>query len=739
MRIRRPLCLVSVIFVGVLFIILQLCGGVDEKEYAKDSRHVTVRGVICDKLVKNNTDQLHVRGECLEDEKSGKYILYLESQYVDEFRIGQYIEAEGTYQNFSIPENDGQFNTRRYYRIRGYVASIKKTRIRQKGIKCNEYKELLYRRKEKTKAIFFDNMSEKEAGTLSAMVLGDKTDLDTDVKEAYQDAGISHVLSLSGLHIATVGMTIFFILCRLGIGIKVSSILSTACMVSYGIMTGMSTSTKRALIMFLLGVLARNIGRTYDLLSAASLSALLILLENPYFIYDSGFLMSFLSIEGIGLLYPIFNEMTEIIVNNRLMKILDSIRQGMCISISASLATLPVVMNNFYKLSRYSVLVNIIVVPLMAVILWVGIIAGGLGGMIGGMAVSPLLYVDENILRLYTVVSEIVGQVQGNMWVTGKAGITQTIFYIILMFIFIGLHNVNVTKKYIANSVKIAIILFSVLILSFRAKPDMSVNVLSVGQGACNVIYGKSIPTVLIDGGSTDVKNVGKYRIIPFLLSKGINKIDYVFVSHPDADHINGINELLKEKGRNIKVSHVFMSVNSKELQELSKECGAEIHVMRDGDHIDKGDLNIKCISPQHKSENEQKVKNTNVESLNDESLVLTVNYKNEFVSLFPGDISSDIEKEICARHNLNYVNLLAAPHHGSKYSSSEIFIKNVSPDICTISSGLGNSYGHPHKEMLERVFNYVPENRVFRTDQNGQITVTVDDRKTRIMLHYKQ
>lgn len=766
MRIRRPICFLCALLLVIIFFVLQLTGGVDEREYIQDNTRVEVSGIIIDKLIKNNSQIIHIKGEC---KKEGKYIICIENQCLDDFYIGQYLEAEGVYSNFSTPENDGQFNMRKFYRVRGYVATVKKAKILKVSKGYSRYRDFLYNAKCSTKEVFFDNMPEVEAGTLSAMVLGDKTDLSDEVKEAYQNAGISHILSLSGLHIATIGMCLFWGLYKAGLGIRLSSCISIVCMTSYGVMTGMSTSTARALVMFALGIIAKNIGRTYDLLSAAALSALLLLLDNPLYIYDSGFLMSFLSVEGIGILYPVINDMTDFELIDKGYVLIEKIRQSMCVSASATLATLPVVMNSFYKTARYGIFANIVIVPLMTVVLWLGIIAGAIGniaiglgvykGLWQNLVVKSLLLTDEKILKLYSVISENAGNAKGNTWITGKAGKIQIAVYIILVTVAVFFYNYasgKIKKEesfrdfcisnhekyrrciYKIKAISVAVLTVAVVVLSLRIKPDLSVNTISVGQGACNIIYGNKIPTIMIDGGSTDVKEVGKYRIVPFLLSKGLSEIDYLFISHPDADHVNGIKEILKDKGSGIKIRHIFMSIDDDEIKTLAKDSGSVFHLMAKGDRVRSGKLSIYSIYPLNRGsanagDFSSGIGDLGGESINDMSLVLMVRYDNDFTALYPGDISSSAEMEILNDWNFSNIDMLSVAHHGSKYSSCEEFLEKISPVICTISSGRGNSYGHPHSETLERLEKYSQRAKIFRTDINGQVTVTSDNGKIHI------
>ena len=738
LTIRRPMCVICLLFISFMYMVLLLCGGVDVKEYKGDNKSVEITGKVTDKMFKNNAYCLHIKCKG-KNKNSNKYIIYLKNQNAFDFKIGQTVKLKGRYQNFSRPENDGQFDSRKYYRIRGYEASIKGATVIHSGKRYAYIKEWLFSVKENTKRVYFAYMDESEAGTLSAMVLGDKTGLDADVKDLYQAAGISHVLSLSGLHIAAVGMCLFTILRYSGLGLFGASMISSAVMTMYGLMTGFSTSTIRALIMFILAVIAKAIGRTYDLMSGMCLASILIIVENPYYIFDSGFLLSVLSVSGISLIYPILLDITDFFKKEK-GAIYEKTRKSICISLSTNLATLPVVFNTFFKISRYSIFINIIVVPLMSIILGIGIIVLIIANTV--IKLKPfrvitrgLLFAAQKIILLYSFLCGNVSRLAGNYWIVGKGESWQNVVYIILMsgvvlgyWIYVNQVRANdKNKDALRKRMKIretALIVISVFVLAFRIKPELSVNALSVGQGACNVIYGRDIPTIMVDGGSSDVKDVYKYRIRPFLLSNGISEIDYLFVTHPDMDHISGVKELLSDELKEVNVKHQFVSV-----EDADSDNPEFVHIISKGDRIENVSITIDCLSPENKGVSVPTGEgNKREESLNDMSLVLKVMYendKNHFTMLYTGDISSSVEQSLVGEtqiiDKLKNIDYLSVPHHGSKYSSSEQFINTVNPKVSVISAGKNNSYGHPHKETLERLESV--DTSIYRTDELGQIT----------------
>lgn len=732
MYIRRPMCFLALAFMVFIFIATESIGGVNLYEYCHDYKNVTIQGVIKDKAYKNNKNILYiedVKGDYRQNtgKRSSTYglIVYLDEQDIDMFRLGQQVVIEGKYSNFSMPDNEGEFNMRKYYRIHGFEASITNARVVLCTNTYGNIRGFLYEIKENTKNLFTSNMSATNAGTLTAMVLGDKSELDSDIKELYQRAGVAHILAMSGLHIATVGLCLFSVIKRLGMHLIASATVSSTVMVLYGMMTGMSTSTFRALIMFLLGVLAECIGRTYDLMSAVCVSSIIILIENPYYIYDSGFLMSVLSVVGIGVIYPEITGALGSIIGEKIAG--SKITSSLCISVSATISTLPVVVNSFYKISKYGIFANLIIVPLMSVVLFIGLFTGIMNLVFNGRGVSflytPLFFICEKILDLYSFVAGKISGINGNVYVTGKAETWNIVIYILLMLVFV------ICKwKW-----KLIIPIVAVFTLLFHIKPDMNIKVLYVGQGACNVIYGSDVPTILIDGGSTDVKDLYKYKVKPNLLASGIDEIEYLFITHPDEDHISAVRDLVNDESQDIKIDKIVLSIvdesvyeklNIKALQKSSDNFS--IYQMNRGQRIEGDKYLIEAVSPELKSGfSWEKV------DANEASLVIKLTHKSTgFSALFTGDIDSDTEKELINNADLKNMSFMTVAHHGSRGSSSDEFLKYVNPKISTISAGRNNCYGHPHKETLERLESDIPDSAVLRTDECGQITVRIDDGK---------
>ncbi|MCR5302585.1 MAG: ComEC/Rec2 family competence protein [Lachnospiraceae bacterium] len=608
MPVRRPVCLICLFFLLIIYIATSGKAPVPSWDVdAASGITVRVTGKVFDRQEKNGTFQVFLKDVSFDSDKAyfpshSKGILIKlndGADHTDLIRLGSRIEVTGVFSPFDISRCEGMFDARSYYMIRGYEGQLKRARLLGVSKGYNRLTESLRRLRERSFAILSENMSENDAALVAAMTLGDKSQLDTQIKELYQSAGISHVLALSGLHIASVGLALLRILKKLGIDVRFSSVIAGGVITMYAVMTGLSTSTIRALFMFLLSVTAILAGRSYDLISAAAVSAVLILFENPYYIYDTGFLLSFGAVMGIVLIYPLFSYIPDHIIPlfplpDKAGRLVLNICRSVCVTLSVMIMTLPVTGYSFMQVSLLSTVINLAVIPLMGLVLFTGF----LGITAGLLGIKPyvILLITHYILSFYELLGETSAKIRKNILLIGKPEKYQIITYVLIIAIavFIGnlalsgkLNNiggrksVDRTGRYFAfynacdykrNGNKItyniefshdsrrkklteilSIVIFllltasACLILMLRPKDEVEIRNIDVGQGDCAVIFGAGIPVCMIDGGSTDVKQVGKYRILPVLKANRISEVEYCFLTHMDSDHVSGIIEILQD------------------------------------------------------------------------------------------------------------------------------------------------------------------------------------------------
>ncbi|MCR4740023.1 MAG: DNA internalization-related competence protein ComEC/Rec2 [Lachnospiraceae bacterium] len=766
-RIRRPVCLFSLLF--VLFLSLLTLGTDPVKKVLRFSEAVgkntglTVTGTIVKIEYKNGNTVLTLSDITCETKKDpktrpkgGKLIIYLKDDPEDTIkqsplRMGASVKLKGTYVPYDPAYNTGNYDALRHNSLRGIYGKLTGAEVTAVSAGYSHLRQYLFELRENTKRVYEHYLSETEAGTLSALVLGDRTELSDEIKTAYQNASISHILSLSGLHIATIGLMLLRLLKRTGLNPVISSVTASGVMICYGIMTGMSVSTVRALIMFLMGVAAELLRRTYDLISAASLSAVLILISEPYYLYDTGFLLSFSAVMGINYVYPFMGRLFKEILKKcsgrprRIKKLFDALT----FSLSIQLSTLPVTMYSFSQITLSGIFANLIVIPLMTVLLSSGLILAFFGHTAVVSNGGSLLYTVFDrisgasaflvhlILGYYEHLTGISGKIPHNIMVCGMPSIPQAgIYYIMLTILIIPfLSRRRDRTGQISPGISLLVLSAALFVLSFRSRAEVELHTISVGQGDCTLICGRDTPVILMDGGSTDIKNVGKYRIVPCLKAHGISHIDMVFISHLDSDHVNGVIEMLEDDNCVIKIGKMILSAcvplsehieNYNTLIGAAKHRNIPVYLMDAGERLSFGggflseETVITALSPDIKGSGLWKDRD-----LNDNSLVLKYDH-GSFSALFTGDISSQIERELDLPGPVTY---LKCAHHGSKTASSADFIKRISPEVTMISCGIDNSYGHPHKETLETLYGI--GTRVYRTDKTGEITFELESSRS--------
>jgi competence protein ComEC len=259
-----------------------------------------------------------------------------------------------------------------------------------------------------------------------------------------------------------------------------------------------------------------------------------------------------------------------------------------------------------------------------------------------------------------------------------------------------------------------------VAILCLKIPRGFSITCLDVGQGDGIVVETSKNHHYLIDGGSSNVSQVGKYRILPYLKSQGISYLDYVWVSHTDQDHISGILEILGLQAKNqtsVTIGNLVLpgieekSQNYESLEKAGKEAGVKIYYLNAGARLKDKDLVWKVLSPRKGEGGEE----------NQSSLVLELTEGN-FRGLFTGDIDEETEEKLI--NDLEDVDFLKVAHHGSRYSSGEKFLDVTRPEISLISCSSTNTYGHPSPETLERLTK--AKSRVWCTKDCGEVRVEI-------------
>lgn len=639
------------------------------------------------------------------------------------FRCGDKVFVKGRLEEIPLPANLGQFNERVYNYARGikWYQSGESVQVLEKNF------NLFLKWQNKIKEMWIKGISkvvpEDKIGFFESVLLGEKRNLDSSQKILFQIMGCSHILAISGLHLSIMGGGLLKILQRLSVPFWAAGSISMIAMILYGGLTGSGAAVMRAAIMFSVWIGALIWKRTYDFLSSAALACILLLIKSPLYLYDSSFLLSFGAILGLGLVQPAFfskkMQRGKKTLGEKIKKLfMDGIKGG----IAVWAVLLPMMMYFFYEISVFGIIINLLVLPTAGILLISGC-AGSLLGMCGIISLGKLVTaLALLILEAYISVGKIIQHIPFAMWITGKPALWKCVCYYMFLILLLCVKNCKKSSKR-RKTFWSGIWIASLLLLCVKLPWEIrDITFLDVGQGDCICIHTGNRSCFLIDGGSSSVSGVGKYRILPFLKACGIQEIKGIFVSHTDLDHISGIQEILESVARKetqIKLERLFLSEceekkeKLEELEKKGKKAGCKAVYIKKGTKIREGKVQLECLAPDRKDL-----------ECNEGSQAFCMT-KGSLKVLFTGDIEGEGENELFQEIKARgeEYDVLKVAHHGSKNSTKEEFLEIVNPKASVISCGKDNSYGHPHKELLERLENYT-EKMLF-TMEEGEIRLT--------------
>lgn len=750
---RRPVCLIGLAFVVLIRLYLYLhplpaaeledinrssiilTGQVDKKEYRiSNDQEILVIYLKEVQVVHPQTIPSEVKN----------VICYAEGGQEPE--MGSRVRVQGKLYAFDGATNPGEFDARRYYQILDIQARIQNAVILEETASYDRFREGLYRFRKYLSALLDVCFEEKDASVMKAVLLGEKGGLDEETKQLYQLSGIIHILSISGLHISIIGMGLSKILYKVRCPEIINVILSIALMYCYGVMTGMSISAYRAIMMFGIHMAAGLFGRTYDMLTAMAVAAISVLIRQPLYLYHSGFLFSFGAILAIGLFLPTIEEYRpkELRFSGSrffdgrsahssklagcVYGILLQTRKLISTSLAVSIVTLPVYLCFYYEYPLYSLFLNVLLLPGMGLIL-----SDGLFSLLAAMYYLPLgsyaAVPAHFLLTFYEFCCSLTLRMPESRNILGRPENWQIVLYVLILYI-----AVRYGHKW-SRLLFWQWILLALLCITVRYQSGLQITFLDVGQGDCIYLADEKGFHYLIDGGSSSKSDVGTWQMLPFLKEEGADMLDAVFVTHMDSDHYNGIHMLVKEMVQNgVTIENLILpdiGAGSRgeeyaELEALALRQGISVHYIHRGETLCRGNLKFTCLHPEKGAEQES----------NEASVVLYLEY-GAFSALFTGDLEGSGEEAV--RQQLKDIvpgggiTVLKVAHHGSGNSTKEAFLETASPKLALISAGKNNRYGHPHEELmnrLERAGCYI-----YQTKECGAVTVQVTQGGRRVQV----
>ena len=757
---RRPVCLVCLLLMFCIWFmdlagITQISGNplpVSVQSYIEEHSNAVVCGEIQQYQDTDHSLSVYLKHVCLivgSEKISIKNLkVFLKSN--KELPIGSTVKISGKLEEVSGPRNPGEFDSRLYYACQKIYYFMKNGEFLAWSSDYSGYGQFMQNLK-KQMMLTLEQAADDDAGIFEAMLLGEKTNLEDEVKIRYQMAGIIHILAISGLHISVMGIGFFDLLKKAGLGNISAGLIALVVLLQYGILTGESVSAMRAVCMFLLAVGARIAGRTYDLLTALAVSAVLLLLDAPANLYNSGFRLSFGAVAGLGVVAPVLAGYIK--VENRLVS---SVIKTLVSSIAVQMTTFPIMLRIYGEISLAGFFLNLLVLPTVSAVLVSGIAVVA----IGMVSVSTAVYAvipGRILLFLYEKLCEAVAKIPFCTWIAGSPELWQCAVYYVLLFGGIGILwrcqkaakwkgvsrrgkensefmqektkavdvNIYLRKYRLLSGIAGTVMIVGLGILIYRPSGNLQITCLDIGQGDCISIQLPQGQNLLIDGGSSNKKNIARYQVLPYLKNQGIGEIDAILISHTDNDHISGVAELLdymSEHLTSVRVNNLILpewgqpDEAYQQLVDKAQAAGANVQKGRKGDRIQMGEICLYFLSPE---------RGASGTDANEDGMAVELTY-GSFKGLFVGDIGEETEKKLLS--DLEDVDFLKVGHHGSRYSTCQEFLDVVRPEMAVISCSATNTYGHPSGETIERLEDAGA--KIWYTMKAGAVTVTTDGRK---------
>lgn len=724
------------------------------KIYRLDEKNVQIIGTICDQI--KETDYKYAVTVKLDKAyKNTKLTVYFDKK-VDKRKLeyGNQISVTGTYSAPTTSRNYKGFNYRKYLQTKGISGTVKAnndlTVIKTKNINIVNFliNKLSCKFRTNLELIF----NKRASGLALGVLLGDNSKIQDNIRENFEESNLSHMLAVSGAHLAYLIVGINTVLNKKIFGIRNQKVLCIILIIIFMIIVNMSPSVVRAGISAIIAIISTIIYRKQDTYTTISIALLITLVINPFALFNMGLQLSYLATLSIVFFYPKMNK--KINPKGKLSKYsLNSIM----LTISANILILPLLIYNFNKIPLNSILSNLLAGPLLA-----GCIILGFLVLITSLVSIPLakiLAIPVNILfnLLITLTSAISRITFGNYTVVTPYLITALLCYII-------------TFLYLKNKKKLIKILVTVIVIIFVTNQlfcfvildkTLKVYFIDVGQGDSCLVCSPTGKKILIDGGGSreaEKYDVGEKVLVPYLLDRRIKTLDYVIISHFDADHAQGLEAVIESlKVKNIIISKqasicseyekIMELCTKKKVRVIVVKRGAKIEIdkytyfeiLHPGDKMlddGKGGLNANAIVAKLYYKMSKQNKLLSISTMLNENNISSGNGKTKdkikisanseyFTILFTGDIEQEAEKELIKIYGKKLKSdILKVAHHGSKTSSTHEFIQAVKPKIALIGVGKNNTFGHPNSGVLESLKSI--KTKIFRTDLNGEITIEI-------------
>lgn len=722
-----------------------------------------------------------------------KFYLYVNTK--KEFDYGDIVEVKGNFSKVNKATNEYCFDYREFLKqkkIDGNIMASKVNLLRKNSMLCKISKVKI-----KLNKYIDENYSDTASGFLKTLLLGEINEIEKEIKEDFTKANISHILAISGMHISIIILVIKNIMQILKFDQRLEKIFLNLLIICYIFFIDYPISAIRVAITQVILLITFFTNRKSNFYNTISITLFIILLLNPYNIESTAMQLSFGGICGIYLFYKFIKKMffykfciqkktvkeiskentkenrnirkniknicQTVIKSNKLKQI---VIDSLCLNISVQIFIFPIVWYkfNFISITSFipSILISLFIFPIL-ILGYLGFFEIFIQRFISISIISKINnFIILKMLNLVSILSKIPLL---SIYLKKPNKIFIVSYYVVLIlcikiiqkdklaellhiwriksgkspikqYIRVKFKKNNDFKRIVLIVILNIVIIFQSFVQDNFLKNGVEIYFLDVGQGDSTIIRTEKNKTIVIDGGEGEKSgfDYGKNVLFPFLINKGVRKIDFLIFSHFDSDHCGGLIYLLenikvekiligKQFEKNENFEYIVNLANKKHIKIIELQAGNKINIEKNSS------LEILWPSVAEKiSEN----------AINNNSLVCKFVYKN-FSMLLTGDIESIAEEKLLGKYkNTNRLNanILKIAHHGSKTSSIQEFLNEVNPKIALIGVGRKNKFGHPNQEVLERLKEKGIQ--IYRTDQNGEIQIIVKNNlKIKTFLSY--
>ena len=742
---------INKILLSVLILIISIKQvSILENKYEKietklDYENIKVEGIVQDIYQKNNS---YIANLLLEKENI-KVLIYIKNYDKESIKYGDKIEVIGKYNKPEVSRNYKGFDYKEYLKTQNIVGSISCTFNDIKIVSKNNYNiflKIIYDIKQFINNKIEQNVDIDNQKLLSGVLIGDKNNLDKSIINDFKNSNLSHMLAVSGTHVGYVILLLTIIIKDKKVGKRLSIVLKIFFILIFILLVGGTPSVIRSGVSAIIYLFAFLAKRKKNIKNAIIIPIIISLIINPYNILNVGMQLSYLGTIGI-LLFNKYIEKTlrkiikieKIESKNKLKiiyKIFNYLISIISISLSANVLIIPIMIYKFNSISLTFLLSNILAAPVLCLIILIGFISI----FLSIININIGFFILNLLLELIKIIAKFCGNILfSKIQILTPDLIWVIITYIILLLIYFYLERkneykfrININKKIIIFLTIIFYLLATIFSFNIIFYNGLKIYFIDVGQGDSALIISESGKKILVDGGGSKAGSnydVGENITLPYLLDRKIMYIDYIFCSHFDSDHVQGLEAVLE----NIKVDKLILtkqmtiSENYKKIVEICNRKKVKVIEVKEKDILKiDNKTTIQILAPDINN-----FIDDGKGGLNSNAIVFKLIYKlnnnKNITALFTGDIEEKTEKSLVEKYGKKLkADILKVAHHGSKTSSISEFLELVKPQIALIGVGKNNSFGHPNDGVIQRLDNL--KTRIFRTDEMGEIDIKINN-----------